>query len=79
MRLGFRGSEADRNGYAHPSREGTQAPRLRDQAGFILAILLAWHLVTTEGLVNPMFLPQPGETLRTLIAIIASGEAFDDL
>jgi ABC-type nitrate/sulfonate/bicarbonate transport system permease component len=49
------------------------------KAGFILAILLAWHLVTTEGLVSPLFLPQPGETFRTFIDIIASGEAFDDL
>jgi len=49
------------------------------KTGFILAILLAWHLATTEGLISPLFLPQPGETFQTFIEIIASGEALGDL
>ncbi len=31
----------------------------RSRVGFVLAVVLVWHIVTTRGMVSPLFLPEP--------------------
>ncbi len=49
------------------------------KGGFVAVVLLVWHVVTTRGMVSPLFLPQPLETFQTFVHIIVTGEAFHDL
>jgi len=43
------------------------------------ALLLAWYLVCTSGLVNAYVLPSPEKVLRTLMKMTASGELLSDI
>lgn len=47
-------------------------------AGFIALLLLAWTLVTQAELVNPLFLPPPGEVINEAISQIQSGVLIED-
>jgi len=42
----------------------------------VVAILLGWSVVTYGGLVNPIFLPSPGEVIRAAYKMIADGSLW---
>lgn len=49
------------------------------KTGFVLALLLLWHVVTTAGMVSPFFLPEPSEAFSNFFRLIGTGEALPDL
>ena len=49
------------------------------QAGFVSALLLTWVLVTSTGLINPIFLPNPVDVVEELGQMIADGSLWADL
>lgn len=49
------------------------------KTGFVLALLLLWHAVTTAGMVSPLFLPAPADAFSNFFHLIRSGEVLPDL
>lgn len=47
--------------------------------GFVLALLLLWHVVTAAGMVSRLFLPTPAEAFANFFRLIYSGEVLPDL
>lgn len=50
-------------------------------AGIItfIVLILAWSLLTYGGLVNPLFLPSPGQVIKTAISMFQSGDIYKDI
>jgi ABC-type nitrate/sulfonate/bicarbonate transport system permease component len=47
--------------------------------GFVAALLLVWHFVTTAGLVSPLFLPTPYQAFSNFFRLIWTGQVLPDL
>jgi len=45
----------------------------------ILVVLAAWSIVTYGGIIDPLFLPTPGDTIHALVEEIEEGIFFQDV
>ena len=49
------------------------------QVGFLLSLLLAWHLLTATGMVNPLILPTVPSVWKEFTLLVASGSYWPHL
>lgn len=77
-----RGGNMARRKYFHSSRIGVEIPRRRFVSIAVtvfVGLALLWLLVTSSGLVKPIFLPTPQSVLEKLYALSADGTLWSDL